>query len=70
VSKGARFLGFLLSRFRSVLGGISSIPFDLASFGEPTIGYIWSSHEVFRHPQSLVRIRVANREIEIVIWES
>jgi hypothetical protein len=32
VSKGARFWGFLLSSVRGVLGGISSITFDLSSF--------------------------------------
>jgi hypothetical protein len=39
VSKGARFLGFILSRVRGILGGISSIPLVLASFGGPNIGY-------------------------------
>jgi hypothetical protein len=33
VSQGARFWGFRCSRVRGVLGGISSIPLDLASFG-------------------------------------
>jgi hypothetical protein len=31
-SKGALFWGFRCSRVRGVLGGISSIPLDLASF--------------------------------------
>jgi hypothetical protein len=39
VSKGARFWGFQCSRVRGVLGGISWIPLDLASFGEPNLGY-------------------------------
>jgi hypothetical protein len=33
LSKGARFGGFWCSRVRGVLGGIFSIPLDLASFG-------------------------------------
>jgi hypothetical protein len=39
VSKGARFWGFLLSRVRGVLGGISSISLDLVSFSRPNHGY-------------------------------
>jgi hypothetical protein len=39
VSKGARFCGFRCSRIRGVLGGISSIPLDLASFGGQNLGY-------------------------------
>jgi hypothetical protein len=39
VSKGARFWSFLLSRVRGILGGISSIPLDLTSFGGPNLGY-------------------------------
>jgi hypothetical protein len=39
VSKGVRFWGFLLFRVRGVLGGISSIPLNLASFSGPNIGY-------------------------------
>jgi hypothetical protein len=39
VSKGSRFWGFLGSRVRFVLGGISSIPLDLASLGGPNLGY-------------------------------
>jgi hypothetical protein len=39
VSKGARFWGFLGSSVRGVLGGISSIPLDLASSGGPNLGY-------------------------------
>jgi hypothetical protein len=32
-------LGFQCSRVRGILGGISSIPLDLASFGGPNLGY-------------------------------
>jgi hypothetical protein len=39
MSKGARFWGFLGSWVRGVLGGISSIPLILASFGRPNLGY-------------------------------
>jgi hypothetical protein len=39
VSKGARFWGFLPSRVIGILGGISSIPLDLASFGGSNLGY-------------------------------
>jgi hypothetical protein len=35
MSKGAQFGGFRGSRVRGVLGGIYSIPLDLASFGGP-----------------------------------
>jgi hypothetical protein len=38
-SKGARFWVFLLSRVRGILGGISSIHLDLASFGGRNLGY-------------------------------
>jgi hypothetical protein len=37
--KGARFWGFRCSRVRGVLGRISSIPLDLASFGGQNLGY-------------------------------
>jgi hypothetical protein len=39
MSKGAQFWGFLLFRVRGVLGGLSLIPLDLASFGGPNLGY-------------------------------
>jgi hypothetical protein len=67
VSKGARFWGFLLSRVRGVLGGISSIPLVLASFGGPNIGYEVPMRCSY-YPQSLVRIRGANRVIGSWIW--
>jgi hypothetical protein len=49
-------LGFLLSRVRGVLGGISSIPLDLASFGGPNLGYGVPMRYSY-YPQSLVQIR-------------
>jgi hypothetical protein len=39
MNKGARFCGFRCSRVRGVLGGISSIPLDLACFVGPNLGY-------------------------------
>jgi hypothetical protein len=39
VSKGARFWGFQCSRVRGVLGEISSIPLNLASFGGQNLGH-------------------------------
>jgi hypothetical protein len=39
MSKGAQFWGFRSFRDRGVLGGISSIPLGLASFGGPNLGY-------------------------------
>jgi hypothetical protein len=39
MSKGAQFWGFLGSRVRGVLGGISSILLDIASFGGPNLVY-------------------------------
>jgi hypothetical protein len=39
VSKGARFRGFRCLRVRGVLGGISSIPLNLASIGGQKLGY-------------------------------
>jgi hypothetical protein len=62
MSKGARFWGFLLSRVSCVLGWISLIHLDLASFGGPNLGYgvsIWCSY----YPQCLVQIRGAIQEI-------
>jgi hypothetical protein len=69
VSRGARFLGFLLSKVRGILGGVSSIPLDLASFGGPNLGY-GVPMRFFYYPQSLVRIRGENREIGSWIWRS
>jgi hypothetical protein len=39
MSKGARFWDFRCSRVSGVLGGISLIPLDLASFGGQKLGY-------------------------------
>jgi hypothetical protein len=39
VRKEAQFWGFLLSRVKGILGGISSIPLDLACFGGRNLGY-------------------------------
>jgi hypothetical protein len=61
VSKGARLLGFLLSRVRGVLHGISSIPLDLASFGGPNL-VNGVPKRCSYYPQCLVRIHGANRE--------
>jgi hypothetical protein len=54
MSKASRFLGFLLSRVRGVLGGISSIPLDLASFSGPNLGY-GMSMRCSDYPQSLCK---------------
>jgi hypothetical protein len=66
VSKGARFWGFLGSRVRGVLGVISSIPLDLASFGGPNLGYGVSMRCSY-YPQSLAQIREAiwDRELDL-----
>jgi hypothetical protein len=56
--------GFLLSRVRGVLGGISSIPLVLAIFGGPNLGY-GVPMRCFYYPQSLVWIRGANQEIGV-----
>jgi hypothetical protein len=69
VSKGARCWCFLLSRVRGVIGEISSIPLDLASFGGPNHDYGMPMRHSY-YPQSLLRIRGANREIKIWIWWS
>jgi hypothetical protein len=69
MSKGARFWGFQCSRVRSVLGGISSIPLDLASFGGQNIGYGVPMRFSY-YPQSLAQIRGAIWEIGSWIWGS
>jgi hypothetical protein len=69
MSKGARFWGFRCSRVRGVLGGISLIRLDLASFSGPNLGYgvpMWCSY----YPQSLAQIRGVIREIGSWIWGS
>jgi hypothetical protein len=67
VSKGARFWGFRCSRIRGVLGGISLIPLDLASFGVQKLGYEVPMRCSY-YPQSLVQIRGVIREIGNWIW--
>jgi hypothetical protein len=52
-----------------VLGGISSIPLDLASFGGHNHGYGLLMRCSY-YPQSLVQVRGAIREIEVWIWRS
>jgi hypothetical protein len=69
VSKGARFWGFRCSRVRGVLGRISSIHLDLASFGGQKLGY-GIPMKCSYYPQSLVLLRRAMREIGSWIWGS
>jgi hypothetical protein len=69
VSKGARFWGFLSSRVRGVLGGISSIPPLWTSFGGINLGYGLLMRCSY-YPQSLVQVRRAIQEIEVWIWGS
>jgi hypothetical protein len=69
VSKGAQFWGFLFSRVRGVLGGISSIPLDLTSFGGANFGYGVPMRCSY-YPQSLAQICGAIREIGSLIWGS
>jgi hypothetical protein len=45
VSKGAQFRGFLLSRVRGILGGISSIPLVLVILVDQILAI--DAHEVF-----------------------
>jgi hypothetical protein len=65
----ARFWGFRCSRVRGVLGGISSISLDLASFGGQNSGYGLLMRCPY-HPRSLVQVRGAIREIEVWVWRS
>jgi hypothetical protein len=69
VSKGARFWDFRCSRVRGLLGGISSIPLDLASFGGQNLGYGLPMRCSY-HPQSLAQICGAIWEIGSWIWGS
>jgi hypothetical protein len=69
VSKGARFWGFPCSRVRGVLGGISSIPLDLASFGGQNLGY-GVPMKCSYYPQSLAQIHGVIRGIGSWIWGS
>jgi hypothetical protein len=69
VSKGAQFWDFRCSRVRDVLGGISSIPLNLASFGGPNLEYELPMRCSY-YSQSLAQIRGAIREIGSWIWRS
>jgi hypothetical protein len=60
----ARFWSFQCSRVRGVLGGISSIPLDLVSFGGQKLGY-GLPMRFFYYPQSLAQIRGAIREMDL-----
>jgi hypothetical protein len=62
MSKGAQFWGFRRSRVRGVLGGISSILLDLASFGGQNLVYVLPMRCSY-YPQSLAQIHGAIREI-------
>jgi hypothetical protein len=69
VSKGAWFWGFWCSRVRGVLGGISLMPIDLASFGGQSLGFGLPMRCSY-YPHSLAQIRGAIREIGSWIWGS
>jgi hypothetical protein len=69
VSKGARFWGFRCSRVRGVLGRISLIPLDWASFGGQNLVYGVSMRCSY-YPQSLAQISGAIREIGSLILGS
>jgi hypothetical protein len=60
--RGLSLWGFLGSRVRGALGGISSIPLVLASFGGPNLGYGVPMRCSYYLP-ILVQNRVAIREI-------
>jgi hypothetical protein len=62
-------LGFRCSRVRGVLGGISSIPLDLTSFGRYKLGYGLLMRCSY-YPQSLAQVHGAIREIKVWIWGS
>jgi hypothetical protein len=61
--------GFWWSWVRCVLGGISSIPLDLASFSGPNRGYGVPMRCSY-YPQSVAQIHGVIREIESCIWGS
>jgi hypothetical protein len=62
-------LGFQRSRVRGVLGGISLIPLDLASFGGQNLVYGLLMRCSY-YSQSLVQIRGVIREIGSWFWGS
>jgi hypothetical protein len=68
VGKDVQFGGFLKFRESGALGGNPSIPLDLASFGGPNHSYGMPMRYSL-YPQSLVKIRGANREIRMVVWK-
>jgi hypothetical protein len=67
--KGARSWGFHCPRVWCVLGGNPSIPLNSKSFGGPYLGYGVPMRCSY-YPQSLDRIRGANREIGSWMWRS
>jgi hypothetical protein len=67
--KAAQFWGFRRSMVRGVLGGISLILLDLASFGGPNLSYGVPMRCSY-YPQSLAQICGVIREIESWIWGS
>jgi hypothetical protein len=67
--KGLDFGVFGCHRVGGVLGGISSIPLDLASFGGQNLGYGLLMRCSY-YPQSLVQVCGAIGEIEVLIWRS
>jgi hypothetical protein len=67
--KRGSVLGFLGSRVRGILGRISLIPLDLASFGGRNLGYGVPMRCSY-YPESLVQICGAIREIGSWIWMS
>jgi hypothetical protein len=69
VSKGARFCGFPSSRFRGVLGGISSISPFWTSFARIKLGYGLLMRCSY-YLQSLVQVCGTIRGIESWIWRS
>jgi hypothetical protein len=67
--KGLDFGVFSVLGVRGTLGGISSIPLDLASFGGQNLGYGLPMRCSY-YPQSLAQIRRAIRETRSWIWGS
>jgi hypothetical protein len=67
--KGLDFGVFRCSRVRGVIGGISLIPLDLASFGGLKLGYGLLMRCSY-YPQSLAQVRGPIREIKVWIWGS
>jgi hypothetical protein len=57
------------STIRGVLGGISSIPLNLASFGGQNLGHGLPMRCSY-YPQTLAQVRGAIREIGVWTWVS